>query len=49
MRILKRLRSNRGFSYVMTSVMMIAVLLIGTAVFEIIRVNVESGGNLEIQ
>ena len=42
MRILKRLRSNRGFSYVMTSVMMIAVLLIGTAVFEIIRVNVEA-------
>lgn len=42
MRILNRLRSNRGFSYVMTSVMMIAVLLIGTAIFEIIRVNVEA-------
>lgn len=42
MRILKRLRCNRGFSYVMTSVMMIVVLLIGMAVFEIIRVNVEA-------
>lgn len=42
MRILKRLHCNRGFSYDMTSVMMIAVLLIGTAVFEIIRVNVEA-------
>lgn len=42
MRILKRLRCNRGFSYVMTSVMMIVVLLIGMAVFEIFRVNVEA-------
>ena len=42
MRKLKRLRSNRGFSYVMTSIMLIAVLLIGTAIFEVIRVNIQA-------
>lgn len=39
---LKLLRKNGGFSYVMTSVLVIVVLLIGVAIFEIIRINIEA-------
>lgn len=39
----KRIFSNKGFSYVILSVLMIIVLLIGVAVFEIIRLNIQAG------
>lgn len=35
--------ANRGFSYVITSVLMICVLLIGVAVFEVIRLYIQAG------
>lgn len=39
----KRIFSSKGFSYVMLSVLMIVVLLIGVAVFEIIRIYIQAG------
>ena len=37
---LKFLKRKKGFSYVMTAVCLIAVLLIGTGIFEVIRINI---------
>lgn len=37
---LKLLKRKKGFSYVMTAVCLIAVLLIGTGIFEVIRINI---------
>lgn len=42
-RLKKRMLANRGFSYVITSVLMICVLLIGVAVFEVIRLYIQAG------
>ena len=42
-RLKKRMLANSGFSYVITSVLMICVLLIGVAVFEVIRLNIQAG------
>lgn len=39
----KRMLANSGFSYVITSVLMICVLLIGVAVFEVIRLYIQAG------
>lgn len=39
----KRICSNKGFSYVILSVLMIVILLIGVAVFEIIRIYIQAG------
>lgn len=41
--IMQKLKRNKGFSTVMTSVCVIVVLLIGTAIFELIRVNIIAG------
>lgn len=38
----KRLRSKGGFSYILASVMIIVVLLIGFAIAEIIRINIQA-------
>ena len=40
----KRMLANSGFSYVITSVLMICVLLIGVSVFEVIRLYIDSAG-----
>lgn len=40
---LNRLKSNKGFSYIMTSVCAVAVLLIAVAIFEMIRINIIAG------
>ena len=40
-RLKKRMLANSGFSYVITSVLMICVLLIGVAVFEVIRLYIQ--------
>ncbi len=37
---LKLLKSKKGFSYVMTAVCLIAVLLIGVGIVEVIRINI---------
>ena len=42
-RLKKRMLANSGFSYVITSVLMICVLLIGVAVFEVIRLYIQAG------
>lgn len=42
-RLKKRMLANRGFSYVITSVLMICVLLIGVAVFEVVRLYIQAG------
>ena len=39
--MLKRLRSNKGFSTVMTSVIVIVVMLLAFGIFEVIRINIE--------
>lgn len=39
----KRVLSCKGFSYVLLSVIMIVVLLVGVAIFEIIRLNIQAG------
>lgn len=39
----KRILSNSGFSYVILSVLMVVVLLMGVAIFEIIRINIQAG------
>ncbi|MBP0984075.1 MAG: hypothetical protein J6A19_10160 [Oscillospiraceae bacterium] len=39
----KRILSCKGFSYVILSVLMIVILLMGVAIFEIIRINVQAG------
>ena len=38
----KRILSNKGFSYVILSVLMIVILLMGVAIFEIIRINIQA-------
>ena len=38
----KRMLCNRGFSYVVLSVLIIIVMLIGVAIFEIIRINIQA-------
>ncbi len=38
----KRICSRKGFSYVMASVMMFVIMLIGVAIFEIIRLNIQA-------
>lgn len=38
----KRIFSNKGFSYVILSVLMIVILLMGVAIFEIIRINIQA-------
>ena len=38
--MLKRLRSNKGFSTVMTSVIVIVVMLLAFGIFEVIRINI---------
>lgn len=44
MKLLKRrILSRKGFTYVVLSVLMIVILLIGVAVFEIIRINIQAG------
>ena len=42
-RLKNRMLANSGFSYVITSVLMICVLLIGVAVFEVIRLYIQAG------
>ena len=42
-RLKKRMLAKSGFSYVITSVLMICVLLIGVAVFEVIRLYIQAG------
>ena len=42
-RLKKRMLANSGFSYVITSILMICVLLIGVAVFEVIRLYIQAG------
>ena len=42
-RLKKRMLANSGFSYVITSVLMICVLLIGVAVFEVVRLYIQAG------
>ncbi len=39
----KRILNCKGFSYVLLSVIMVVVLLIGAAVFEIVRLNIQAG------
>lgn len=39
----KRILSNKGFSYVILSVLMIVILLMGVAIFEIIRIYIQAG------
>lgn len=39
----KRILNCKGFSYVILSVLMIVILLIGVAIFEIIRLNIQAG------
>lgn len=39
----KRILNCKGFSYVILSVLMVVILLIGVAVFEIIRLNIQAG------
>lgn len=43
MKRLKLLKSKKGFSYVMTAVCLIAVLLIGMGIIEVIRINIAAG------
>lgn len=38
----KRILSRKGFSYVLASVMIFVVMLIGVAIFEIIRLNIQA-------
>lgn len=38
----KRILSNKGFSYVILSVLMVVILLMGVAIFEIIRINIQA-------
>lgn len=38
----KRVLNCKGFSYVLLSIIMVAVLLIGIAIFEIIRLNIQA-------
>ena len=38
----KRILRNRGFSYVVLSVLIIIVMLVGVAIFEIIRINIQA-------
>lgn len=38
----KRLLSRKGFSYVLTSVMILVIMLITVAVFEVIRLNIQA-------
>ena len=40
--MLKRLRANKGFSTVMTSVIVIVVMLLAFGIFEVIRINIEA-------
>ena len=42
-RLKKRMLANSRFSYVITSILMICVLLIGVAVFEVIRLYIQAG------
>ena len=39
----KRILNHKGFTYVVLSVLMIVILLIGVAIFEIIRINIQAG------
>lgn len=39
----KRILNNKGFSYVILSVLMIVILFMGVAIFEIIRIYIQAG------
>lgn len=41
-KFLKKIKSPKGFSYVMAVVLMFVTLLIGVAIFEIVRINVQA-------
>ncbi len=41
-KILKRIISRKGFTYVMLSALILGILLIGVAIFEVIRINIQA-------